>query len=131
VIMADEFDRALEVDVLAAALSLDRRESGDLLTLLAQKLTGSLPRNTQVKKSWLGLGAIESITLSFDDYQYQIGRSKYGNIVAKSMRIVRGVKIETTELSTAEWSQQVARSLAQAAAQNAEVRAGLDRFIVG
>ena len=129
--MTDEFDRALEVDVLAAALSLDRRESGDLLTLLAQKLTGSLPRNTQIQKSWFGLGAIESITLCFDDYQYQISRGKYGNIAAKSIQVVRGIKIKTTELTTAEWSQQVARSLAQSAAQNAEIRDGLNRFIVG
>jgi hypothetical protein len=83
--MTDEFDRALEVDILAAALSLDRYESGDLLTLLAQKLTGSLPRNTQIQKSWFGFGAIESITLCFDDYEYQIGRGKYGNITAKSI----------------------------------------------
>jgi hypothetical protein len=129
--MTDELDRALEVDVLAAALCLDRQSSGDLLTLFAQKFTGGLPRNTQVKRSLFGLGAIHSVTICFEDCQYQISRQRDGSMIAKSIQIVRGVKIKTTELTTAAWSQAIAQTLAQKAAQNAEVREGLNRFILG
>ncbi len=131
VAMTEDLDQALEVDVLAAALSLDRTASGDLLTLLAQKLTGSLPRNTQVKRGLLGLGAVQSVTIVFEDCQYEISRDQYGSVVAKSIDIVRGIKIKTTQISTAEWSQAVAQTLAQKSAQNAEVRDGLNRFILG
>jgi hypothetical protein len=129
--MTDELDRALEVDVLAAALSLDRQSSGDLLTLLAQKFTGGLPRNTQIQRRWFGLGAVQAVSLCFEDCQYQISRQQDGSMLAQSIQIVRGVKIKTTELTTAEWSQAIAQTLAQKAAQNAEVRAGLNRFILG
>jgi hypothetical protein len=129
--MAEDLDRALEVDVLAAALSLDRQGSGDLLTLLAQKLTGGLPRNTKVRRSWFGLGAVQAVTICFADVHYEIGRQKYGDLVATSIQIVRGVKIKTTQMTTAEWSQAVAQTLAQEAERNAEVRAGLNRFILG
>jgi hypothetical protein len=129
--MTDDIDRSLEIDVLAAELSLDRSVSGDLLTLLAQKLIGSLPRHTQVERSLLGLGAVRAVTISFEDCQYIISRDRYGSVVAKSSDIVRGIKIKTTQITTAEWSQALAQTLSKKAAQNAEVRDGLNRFILG
>lgn len=124
-------DLALEVDVLAASLSLDRQESGDLLSLLALKLKGGLPHNTQVEKGWMGMGAVQSVTLCFDDAHYQISRGQYGSLVAKVIKVVRGVKIKTTEIPAAEWSQQVAAALASAAKQDANMRHALNRFVLG
>lgn len=129
--MADDLDLALKVDVLAASLSLDRRESGDLLTLLAQKLKSGFPRNTQVERRLFGLGAVYTVTLCFDDYHYQVSRGQYGDLSAKLTKVVRGVKIKTTEMPTGEWSQQVAEALARLAVQNAEVRDALTRFVGG
>ncbi len=129
--MTDDLNLALEVDVLAASLSLDQRESGDLLTLLAQKFEKGLPRNTQVERRLFGLGAVYTVTLCFDDYHYQVSREQYGDLSAKVIKVVRGIKIKTTELPTAEWSQQVAEALARMAVQNAEVREALTRFVVG
>lgn len=126
----DDFDQALEVDVLAAALALDRAETGDLVTLLAQKLTGILPRNTHVKRGLLGLGEIQTVTLDLNEDVYEIDRSRDGSLTAKAIKVVRGVKIKTTELTTAEWSQAVARSLSQIAIRDARFRDGLDRFVL-
>lgn len=128
--IVDDFDQALEVDVLAAALALDRSETGDLLTLLAQKLTGILPKNTRVKRGLLGLGEIQTVTLSFAEDIYEIDRNRDSSLTAKSIKVVRGIKIKTTEMTTTEWSQAVARSLSQIAVRDAEVRAGLNRFIL-
>lgn len=129
--MEDNLDQALEVDVLAASLSLERQDSGDILEMLARKLQGSLPQNTQVKRNLLGLGAIQSITLCFDDYHYQISRERYGSIVARTIKLIRGVSIKTTEISTQEWSQQVAQALAQKAANNTQFNQALNKFILG
>jgi hypothetical protein len=129
--MEDNFNQALEVDVLAAALSIDRQESGDLLELLARKLKLFLPRNTEVQRTWFGFGAIKIITLCFDDYHYQISRERYGSLAARMITVIRGVSIKTTEITTAEWSQQVAKALAEIAARDAEVRNALSQFILG
>jgi hypothetical protein len=129
--MTEDLDQALTVDILAAALSTDRQASGDLLSLLAKKFAGGLPRNTQVRRSWFGYGAVQAVIICFEDCQYEISREKYGSVVAKSIEVVRGVKIKTTQMSLTEWSQAIAQTLAQKALQNAEVRDGLQRFIVG
>jgi hypothetical protein len=129
--MADNFDQALEVDILAAALMIDRRESGDMLELLSRKLKLSLPQNIQVQRQWFGLGAIKTVTLCFDDFHYQISREPYGSITARVITVIRGVKIKTTEISTAEWSQAVAQALTQIANRNAQVRDALTKFVLG
>jgi hypothetical protein len=71
------------------------------------------------------------VTLCFDDYHYQVSRERYSGLSAKAIKVVRGVKIKTTELPTTEWSRQVAEALAGMAVQNAEVRDALTRFVVG
>jgi hypothetical protein len=130
-VMTENFEQALAVDVLAAALSLDQQEAGDILRILAQKFVGGLPRHTKVQRSLWGFGAVQAVTISFEDCQYEVSRSKYGSLVAKSIEVVRGIKIKTNEISIEEWSQAVANTLALKAQQSAEIRAGLQQFIVG
>ena len=65
--MIDDIDQALNVDVLAAALSLEQRGAGNLLELLARKFSNGLPQNTKIRRRWLGLGSVRSVTLCFDD----------------------------------------------------------------
>lgn len=129
--MEDNFNQALTVDVLAAALAIDRQESGDLLELLVRKLKRFLPGNTQVQRSWFGFGAIKTVTLCFDDYHYQISRERYGSIAARMNKVIRGVSIKSTEISLEEWSQKVAEALAETAARDAKVRDALSQFILG
>jgi hypothetical protein len=129
--MIENSDQDLTVDVLAASLSLEQQDAGNFLQLLARKFAGGLPRNTQVKRGLLGLGAVQSVTLCFEDCQYEISKNKYGSIEAKSIEVVRGIKIKTTTISTTEWIEQVATTLAQQATKNAEIRASLNQFIVG
>jgi hypothetical protein len=129
--MTDNFDQGLEVDILAASLSLERQESGDILLLLARKLQLSLPKNTQIQRQWFGLGTIKTITLCFDDYHYEISRQRYGEITAKVIKIVGGIKIKTTEITTTAWSQAVAQTLAQKANNNTQMRDALSKFILG
>lgn len=129
--MTDNFDQGLEVDILAASLSLERQESGDILLLLARKLQLSLPKNTQIQRQWFGFGAITNIILCFDDYHYEISRQRYGEITAKVIKIVGGVKIKSTEVSTTEWSQLVAQKLAEKANNNSQMRDALNKFILG
>ena len=129
--MEDKFNQALEVDILASALSIHRQESGELLELLVKKLKRFFPHNTQVRRNWFGFGAIKTVTLCFDDYHYQISRERYGSIAARMIKVIRGVGIKTTEITLDEWSQQVAKALAEIAARDAQVRNALSQFILG
>ena len=98
---------------------------------MARKFKGFLPRNTQVNRDWFGLGTIKTVTLCFDDYHYQISREPYGAIAAKVIKIIRGVKIKTTEIPMTEWNLQLAQTLANIAARDAQVNQALHQFILG
>ena len=129
--MTEDLDHSLNVDILAAALSLEQQDSGALLELLARKFSGGLPQNTKVRRRWFGLGSIRSVTLCFGDREYAVSQEKYGALSTRSAQVVRGITIKTTNLSMAEWSQAVAEVLSEKAALNADVRASLNRFILG
>ncbi|MDZ8052716.1 MAG: hypothetical protein RMX68_015850 [Aulosira sp. ZfuVER01] len=129
--MTDNFDQELEVEILSAALTIERQETGDILKLLAFKLQRALPQNTQVQRQWFGLGAVTAVTLCFNDHHYQINRDRYGSITAKVMKLVGGVKIKTTEVSVTEWRQAVAATLVQVSSRNTEMREALSKFILG
>lgn len=130
--MDDDLDQALQVDILAAALQMDYGESGDLLEFLAKKLEQSLPQNTIVTRGggFLSKRLVNEITVRFDDYHYQVSRSRSG-FTAKVMKLVRGVVLKTTEVPVEQWTEEVAQQLAILAQRNAQTRNALNRFVLG
>lgn len=132
--MDENLDRALEVDVIAASLRLDRQEAGDLLEFLAQKLEQSLPQQTTVTRGGWFLSKerpVQEITVRFDDYHYQIVRERHGSLSPKVMKLVRGVVLKTTEIPIDQWTDEVAQQLAQLAAHSAQARSALNKFVIG
>lgn len=132
--MTDELDLSLQVDVLAAALQMDRRESEDLLEFLAKKLELVLPQQTTVMRGgglFVKARPVKEITVRFSDYHYQIVRERSGTLTAKALKLVRGVVLKTTEVSVDEWTQEVAQQLAQLAEHSAQTRRALNQFVLG
>jgi hypothetical protein len=132
--MTEEFDSSLEVDVLAAALRMDRQESGDLLEFLATKLELSLPQNTTIIRGGNFLSKerpVKEITVRFKDYHYRIERDRHGSLNAKVMKLVRGVVLKTTDISVEQWTKEIAQQLAQLAQQSAQTRTALNKFVLG
>ncbi len=132
--MDENLDRALEVDVVAAALRMARHETGDLLEFLAKKLEQSLPQNTTVTRGGWFLSKkhpILEIIVRFDDYHYQIIRERHGSFTAKVMKLVRGVVLKTTEVPIDQWTYEVAQQLAQLAERSAQARDALNKFVIG
>jgi len=132
--MVNDPDQALEVDVLAASLRMDQSESGDLLEYLATKLAQALPQNTKVIRGGWFLSAakpVNEITVSFDECQFQIVRERHGSFTARTMKVVRGVVLKTTEIQVDEWADGVARELARMAERNAQTRQALRKFVIG
>jgi len=132
--MPEDFDQALQVDVLAASLRMEHQESGDLLEFLAKKLEQSLPQNTTVTRGGWFLSKdhpVQEITVRFNDYQYQILRDRQGSLTAKVMKLVRGVVLKTTEIPIHQWTDEVAQQLAQLAENSAQTRRALNKFVIG
>jgi len=132
--MEDDLDKALEADVLAAALRLNNQESGDLLEFLAHKLEQSLPQNTTVTRGGWFLSKehpVQEILVRFDDYHYQIVRAKHGSLTASVMKLVRGVVLKTTIIPLEQWTDEIAQQLAQLAERSGKTRRALNQFVLG
>ena len=81
--MSDELERSLEVEVLAAMLRADQRDSGDYLEHLATKLSATLPDHTRVERKG-GLFSknkpVQRISVELSDLRYAIARQKHGAV---------------------------------------------------
>jgi hypothetical protein len=131
--MQEDFDAALKMDVLTAALRMDKQQAKDLLEYLALKFQGCLPESTTIKRGGWILSAerpVEQLTIAFPDCQFQLERQKHGPVSAKIMKIVRGVVLKTTEVSVEEWTKQLAETLSQAASQNSATRDALQKLVM-
>lgn len=132
--MVEDFDQALEVDVLACSLQMDKSESGDLLEYLATKLSGALPEETEITRGgWLlsNKKPVVGLSVTLGDIGFQMVREKKGTITAREMKIVRGVTLSTKEVPTDKWVQDLAEALAQMAEKNKTTREALKKFVIG
>jgi len=132
--VVEDFDQALEVDVLACSLQMDKSESGDLLEYLATKLSGALPEETEITRGgWLlsNKKPVVGLSVTLGDIGFQMVREKKGTITAREMKIVRGVTLSTKEVPTDKWVQDLAEALAKVAEKNKTTREALKKFVIG
>jgi hypothetical protein len=132
--VVEDYDQALEVDVLACSLQMDKDESGDLLEYLATKLSGALPDETEVTRGgWLlsSKKPVVGLSITLGEIGFQIVREKKGTLTAREMKIVRGVTLSTKEVSTDKWVQDLAEALARLAEKNNRTRDALKKFVIG
>lgn len=128
----DDMDAALNVDVLAASLRMDGKQSANMLEFLAQKLEAALPENVTVKRGgWLlsKEKPVQEVLVRFEDFHYQLIKEKHGPVGAKQLKIVRGVALKTNDVTMDEWISLVAKELSDLAAQNAQARDALGKMV--
>lgn len=132
--MNDELDEALQADVLIASLKADHKEAADALEYLAKMLELSLPEATQIKRGgWMMSKSrpVEELTVKFDDFHYQIVRERHGSFGARTMKVVRGVVLKTSDIALDECIASIIRSLTELADKNAQARKALNKFVLG
>ncbi len=130
----DEFDQALKLDVLAASLRADKVQSTDMLETLAKMLQAAVPESTTISRGGWFMSKerpIEELTVKFDDYQYQINRAKHGSFSGRSMKLVRGVVLKTTDISIDKCIESILAELEKLAENNAQTRRALNKFVLG
>lgn len=132
--VVEDFDKALEVDVLACSLQMDKNESGDLLEYLATKLSGALPQETEVTRGGWMLSSkkpVVGLSVTLGEIGFQMVREKNGHLTARQMKIVRGVTLSTKEVPTEKWVQDLAEALAKLAESSNRTKEALKKFVIG
>ena len=131
--MNDELSEPLRMEMFAASLRADSTDVKAFLEALAAKLEGSLPNQTVVTRH-SGLFSrehpVKEITVTLGEYQYRISRERQGPLVALRAKVVRGIVLKTEQLPVEQWIDELADALAQTAAQSAQARAALERFLI-
>jgi len=132
--VVDDYEEALQVDVLACSLQMDKSESGDLLEFLAAKLASALPEEVEITRGGWLLSAKKPVTelkVSLGEQGFQMIREKRGAITARQMKIVRGVVLKTEEVPVEKWVENLAQALAQMAEKNSRTKQALQKFVIG
>ncbi|HTI13014.1 MAG TPA: hypothetical protein VL461_00385 [Dictyobacter sp.] len=131
--MSDELGMPLQGEIVAAALRADTADIKVFLEVLATKLTGALPERTQVirqRSLFAREQPVREIMVTLGEYQYRLMREKYGSLTTSRARLVRGIVLKTDQLSVDQWIEELATALAQEAAQSAQARSALERYIL-
>lgn len=123
----------LQMELLAASLRADSTDNKAFLEALATKLAGSLPNQTTVIRQssiFSRERPVKEITVTMGDYQYRIGREKQGPIVTQRAKVVRGIVLKTEQIPMDQWIDELADALAHEAANSAQARIALERFLL-
>ena len=131
--MHDELDRPLQMEILAASLRADTTDLKAFLEALAVKLEGSLPNQTTVTRHssiFSREHPVKEINVTLGDYQYRISRERQGPIITQRAKVVRGIVLKTEQIPVDQWIEELAEALAQVAANNAQARIALERFLL-
>ena len=131
--MHDELSEPLQVEMLAASLRASSTDLSAFMVALATKLEGSLPHQTTVIRHSSFFSRehpVKEIAVVLGDYQYRISREKQGPLMTQRAKMVRGIVLKTEQKPMMQWIDELAAALAQEAAQSAQARAALERFLL-
>ena len=131
--MHDDLSEPLQVEMFAASLRADTTDLKVFMEVLANKLTGSLPTQTQVTRQ-SGLFArehpVKEIVVTLGDYQYRILRERQGPLLTSRAKAVRGIVLKTDQIPMEQWINELAESLAQEATRSTQAHSALERFLL-
>jgi hypothetical protein len=130
----DDFEQALNLDLLAASLRADKAEATQLLETLSKILLAAVPEHTKVERGGWMLSKdrpITEVTVNFEDQEYQIVRGKHGAFSGRVRKSVRGVVLRTSDISLDECFKSILRELESLAVNNAKARAALNKLVLG
>jgi hypothetical protein len=131
--MHDELSEPLQVEIFAASLRADSTDINSFLEVLATKFEGSLPHQTRLtrqRRIFSREHPVIEIQVTLGDIQYRISRGQQRLPVTSRAKVVRGIVLKTDEIPVEQWIEELALSLAQEAARNAQARAALERFLL-
>lgn len=122
----------LRFDLVASELRADSDDLTLYATVLAGKLSGALPAQTEVRYTGGGLLGgpkhVAGIAVTLGEMRYELSQRKRG-LTCRRARIVRGIAIKTEELDLAEWIDALSRDLTAEAQRGEQARLALARLL--
>jgi hypothetical protein len=131
--MNDELSEQIRTELFAASLRADNTDIKAFLEALAVKLEGSLPEHTKVTRQGSLFSRehpVREVEVLLGEYEYRIGRERQGPLVAVRAKVVRGIVLKTEQIAVEQWIEELSEALARVAAQSAQARAALERFLI-
>ena len=131
--MNDELSEQIRTELFAASLRADNTDIKAFLEALAVKLEGSLPEHTKVTRQGSLFSRehpVKEVKVLLGEYEYRIGRERQGPLVAVRAKVVRGIVLKTEQISVEQWIEELSEALARVAAQSAQARVALERFLI-
>ena len=131
--MNDELSEQIRTELFAASMRADNTDIKAFLEALAVKLEGSLPEHTKVTRQGSLFSRehpVKEVKVLLGEYEYRIGRERQGPLVAVRAKVVRGIVLKTEQISVEQWIEELSEALARVAAQSAQARVALERFLI-
>jgi hypothetical protein len=118
-------------DLDASTLRADGADVAVHLEVLASKLEGALPAETEVRRRAKGMlsreKVVEAIVVRLGDQHYKLRRER--TVTASREQAVRGVVIKREPLELDAWADALTAHLSELAAGSAAARAALERLV--
>jgi len=131
----DELDPAVKLGVSANLARYYATEGRGLLSPLATLLQNTLGERVELHMAggFLSKKVLSGVAFTLGEWRYALedagGDPKSGPLVAKRMRIVRGVALKTDELPVAQWLEEVGLALEVEAQNNEAAHAALSKWV--
>lgn len=132
--MEDEFDKALQLDILASMLSSDKKQTKDHVETLSNILEATLPEHVKIKRGGMFFSKdrpLEELTVQFEETAYVLIVSKKGAVQARKQKFVRGISLSSVDMQVQECIDSIVQHLSETAAKSSAARDALARFISG
>jgi hypothetical protein len=132
--MDEETDKALQLDILAAMLSSDKKQAKEHVETLSNILEATLPEHVKIKRGGMFFSKerpLEELTVQFDESAYILVVSKKGAVSAKKQKFVRGIALSSADMQVQECIDSIVQHLSETAAKSSAARQALSRFISG
>ena len=120
----------LQIDILAGSLRADAGDMKTFVEILAKKLEDTFPNRVKIQRKGLPGTArpVVHLALSFSESQFELDNNK-GQVSTRRRKMVRGVALNTEELSLDAWIDQLSAALIDEANRSEADRLALERML--
>jgi hypothetical protein len=124
-------DSQPDFEQLAAGLRADSRDLSTFLEVMADKFTGALPGRVKVEYQGGVLRRnkqVRRILIQLGEDRFEVAREQ-GAVLARRVRVVRGIALKTEELAVESWLAELSRALVREGQSTSEGRIALERLL--
>jgi hypothetical protein len=120
-----------DFEQLAAGLRADSRDLSTFLEVMADKFTGALPGRVKVEYQGGMLRRnkqVRRILIQLGEDRFEVAREQ-GAVLARRVRVVRGIALKTEGLAVDSWLAELSRALVREGQSTSEGRIALERLL--